>query len=170
MPRTPQTLDPDVRTDPGPTATESAPQQQNVQISADILAAALAKAIETARPAKITVANRKKQTPWTPKDGSPKRTLKRKLFQHGIPVQEDHMTNEWIDLANKLRPGKFCNGLIDVIRRRDKGINITYPMKTQAQRMRLVTEFGLRDFGEIMARCIQEAELPRKTQEELDLD
>lgn len=161
MPRTPQTTEDQTPETPAP--------KQDVQISAEVLAEALAKAIATARPERITVANRKKNTPWTPKDGSPKLKLKRRIYQHGQEVLEERMLNQWIELANKLRPGKYCDGYITVIRRRDKGLDITYPVKTQAQRMKLVTEFGLRDFGEILARCVSEADTPKSaTGEEQD--
>lgn len=131
-------------------------------VSVDALASALTKAIEASRPARITVANRKKNTPWTPKDGSPKLRLKRKLFQHGIAVSEDRLTNEQIKLANQIRPGMYCENYVKVIRRRDKGIDIDYPIRSAPQRLRLVTDFGITSFTQLLQRIIDEAAQPKK--------
>lgn len=154
MPRTPAQTD--LPSDSSlPTADPTLSQQ--ISISADVLAAALAKAIETSRPARITIANRKRNTPWTPKDGVPKLRLKRPLYQHGMEVLEDRLTNEQIELANQLRPGLYCDNYIKVIRRRDKAIDITYPVKTSPQRLKLVTDYGIRNFTELLSTCVTEA-------------
>jgi hypothetical protein len=126
------------------------------------IAQATATAIETARPQKKTIFNRTPHTPWTPEDGSKKLKLKRKTFQHSIEVRPDFHSNEEIALLNQIRPGVYCEGHVRVTRRRDKGIDITWPHKVVAQRMRLVQQFGLRNLREILARCIDEASNPSK--------
>lgn len=124
---------------------------------------ALVKAINSTKPVeKKNAANRKPATPWTPKDGSPKLKLKRKHYQHGMLMDADMETNETIDLLNKLKPGRFLDGWVQVVRRRDKGIDITYPIRTASQRLKLVNQFGIRNFKELLERCIEEASNPAK--------
>jgi hypothetical protein len=137
------------------------PEGPQVSVGASELAAALTHAIEVARPQKKTVFSRKANTPWTPKDGSPKLKLKRKLYQHGLLLPEDRLTNAQIALANKLRPGEYCDGFVRVTRRRDKGINITYPVKTQSNRIELVVKHGVRSLDELFKTCIEQAAMPK---------
>lgn len=127
------------------------------------LAAALFQAIEATKPpAKKNMFNRKPNTPWSPKDGSRKLKLKRKMYQHGLLINEDTVSNDEIDLLNKVRPGLYCDGNVRVYRRRDRGVDIDYVIKTAAQRLRLVNQFGIRNLSELLLRCISEAEAPKK--------
>lgn len=143
---------------------------QNV-VSTDALAEALVKAINLAKPKeKKTAANRVPNTPWTPKDGSPKLKLKRRVHQHGLLLDPDFLTNEQIALFNKLRPGLFLDGHVRVTRRKDRGVDISYPVKTAAQRLRLVNQFGIRSIDELLQRCITEAENPQKDPVDADGD
>lgn len=139
-----------------PTPTPSA------SVGVSELATALTDAINLARPQKKTIFTRKKNTPWTPKDGSPKLALKRKFYQHGIQVLEARLTNAQISLINKLRPGNYCDNLVRVIRRRDKGVDIDYAIKTAPQRLKLVTDYGITSLDQLLERCITEAAQPRK--------
>lgn len=141
---------------------------EEVASQASELASALRDAIEAAKPpTKKTVADRKVNSPWTPK-GTPKIKLKRKIFQHGMPISEQFLKNEQIELCNKLRPGLYCDGYIKVVRRRDKGLDIDYPVKSNTQRMKLATEYGVRSFTELLQTCIKEAENPRKSEFDID--
>jgi hypothetical protein len=125
------------------------------------LAAALVQAINMAKPPeKKNAFTRKANTPWHPKDGSPKIKLRRKFYQHGLLIDPDMETNETIALMNKVRPGTYCDGWVVVKRRRDKGIDIDYSVKTAAHRLKLVNQFGIRSFNELLERCIKEAENP----------
>lgn len=139
-------------------------------VGASELASALVAAINAAKPVeKKNAFNRKVLTPWTPKDGSPKLKSKRKIYQHGLLVDPDKLDNEEIDLYNQIRPGTFLDGYVKVIRRRDKGIDIDYPVKTASQRLRLVNQFGIRNLKELLARCIEEAANPPKIIEDVDI-
>lgn len=134
-----------------------------INVGASELAQALVQAIELTKPAvKKTAVNRKPITPWTPKDGSPKLKLKRKFYQHSMLIDPDYLTNEEIASFNDLRTGTFLDGFVKVTRRRDKGIDITYPIKTAAQRLRLVNQFGIRNLKELLDRCIEEAKHPKQ--------
>jgi hypothetical protein len=137
-----------------------------VSVSANDLASALTAAIEASKPpSKKSVFNRKSRTPWTPVDGSPKLKLKRKIYQHSIPVNEKMLTNETIALCNKIRPGEYFDGYVRVTRRRsDKGIDITYPCKNVQQRMQFVAKTGARSFTELLQRILVDAEKPRKSE------
>lgn len=130
-------------------------------------ATAIADAIRGTQPfVKKTQFNKPSVTAWTPKDGSPQHRLKRKSYHHGMLIgdptePETRMTNEEIDLFNKIKPGTYCNGFVKVIRRRDKGIDIDYPVRTASQRLRLVNDFGIRSFAELLQRCVDEAARPK---------
>lgn len=131
------------------------------------LAVALSLAIRQSAPVeKKTAATKPSVTPWTPKDGSPKLRLKRKAYHHGLllgdpTVEHNRLSNEEIALFNKLKPGSYCNGYVRVSRRRDKGIDIDYPIRTNAQKVRLVNDFGIRSFKELLERCVNEAAQPK---------
>lgn len=143
---------------------------QEASVSASELARALVAAIETTKPvAKKTVVDRVKNTPWTPKDGTPRLKLKRKMYHHGQPLTT-RVSNEEIEQLNKIRPGLYCDGHVSVIRRRDKGINIEYPVKTASQRLKLVNLFGIRNFKELLERINAEAATPAKYKPADELD
>lgn len=126
-------------------------------------AEAMAKVLDAAKPpTKKTIFTRKQNTPWTPKDGSPRLKLKRKIYQHGILLDQKFLSNPEIDAMNKLRPGSYCGGFIRVVRRRDKGLDIDYPIKSPAQRMRLPSTYGLRNITEVVQQCILEAAQPKR--------
>ena len=146
---------------------QATPKESSVGTSE--LAAALVQAINATKPIeKKTFATRKPKTPWTSKDGSPKVALKRKAYQHGMAVDDEKLSNDEITLFNKLRPGRFLDGIVTVTRRRDRGIDISYPVKTAAQRLKLVNLFGIRNLAELLAMCVNEAQNPKKEIEELD--
>jgi hypothetical protein len=138
------------------------------------LAAAIVEAIRSTSPlVRKTQFNKQSKNPWTPKDGSPKPRLKRKAYHHGLLLGDPSEVNnrllpEEIELFNKLKPGTYCDGFVKVIRRRDKGIDIDYPVRAAAQRLRLVNDFGIRSFKELLQRCVEEAAAPKKTSEEDD--
>jgi len=133
----------------------------------DVLAEAIAKAttaaIQAAKPIeKKTIESRKKNTPWTPKDGSPRLKLKRKIFQHSLPVYDKFLKNEDIALCNQLRPGVYGDGWFTVTRRRDKGLNIDYPIKTQAQRVKTATVYRINTFNDLVKLLVDEGNNPKK--------
>lgn len=132
------------------------------------LANALITAIESTREKpKRTIANRVKNTPWQPA-GTPKVKMKREFYQHGIPVTK--VTNEEIELLNKVRPGNYCEGFVKVRLRQDRGIDIDYPVKTASQRLKLVNQFGVRSFAELLQRLIDEHANPKKYRRSDDMD
>lgn len=134
------------------------------------LADAFVDAIErTKPPAKKTIFTRKKDTPWTPKDGSPKLKMRRKFYHHGIPIGEN-VSNEEIALLNQLKPGAYCDGYIRVTLRKDRGIDIDHPVRTASQRLKLVNTYGIRSFGELLQRIIDERNNPSKYRKPEDAD
>lgn len=140
------------------------PQVASGNPQADLVSA-LIQALNATKPeVKKTVVTRKIGSPWHPKDGSPRLKLKRKTYQHGILLNDpqglDRLTNEQIDLFNKIRPGVYCDGVVKVTRRRDRGIDITYPIRTASQRLRLVNQFGIRDLTDLLKRVYDEGENP----------
>lgn len=140
-----------------------------VEAQAD-LAAALAAAIRMTQPvAKKTVATRVKNTPWTPKDGSPRAKMKRKFYQHGIPIGP-RLFNEEIELLNQIKPGYYCDGVVKVTLRKDRGIDVDYPVKTASQRLRLVNQFGITNFASLLRRIIDEKKNPKNYRRSDDLE
>ena len=130
--------------------------------SAQALVEALVQAIQITKPIeKKTVATRTSKSPWDPKDGSKKLKLKRRMFQHGLPIDPDFITNEDIELLNRLKTGRFMDGWVKVFKRKDGGIDIDYPVKTPSQRMKLSGQFGIRSLNDLLARCIEEAKNPK---------
>lgn len=139
-----------------------------INVTASDLASALTQAIEAAKPpTKKNIFTRTANTPWTPKDGSAKLKLKRKVFQHSIQIQDKFLTNEQIAGLNKLRPGEYFDGYVKVTRRRDKGIDIAYPVKNPQQRMMFTTKTGARSFTELIHKLNEEAAKPRKSEFDL---
>jgi hypothetical protein len=134
------------------------------------LADAFVNAIERTRPPqKQTVATLKRKTPWMPADGSPKPKMKRKFYQHGLIIG-NNVSSEEIELLNRLKPGRFCEGNVIVTLRKDKGIDIDYPVRTASQRLKLVNVFGIRSFSELLRRCIDEKSDPKKYRAPEDAD
>ncbi len=134
------------------------------------IAAAIREGIESARPKKITFANRVPKTPWSPKDGSRKTPLKRKIYQHGLLIQAGTVTNEEIDLLNQLKPGSYCSGFITVVRRKDRGLNIDYKIKTNSDKLKLSSQYGIRNFTELIQRLVAEGNNPASYVAPEDLD
>lgn len=137
--------------------------QQQVADSVALLANALVSAIDVAKgPTKKNPFNRKAGTPWTPKNNEPKHKLTRKMYQHSILIDPDMETNETIDLLNEIQPGTYCGGYVKVNKRRDWGIDIDWPMRTVSQRLRLVNQFGIKDFNDALRKCIEEFKTKRR--------
>lgn len=135
--------------------------------SSNDLVNALAEAINLTKPtAKKTISTRRKNTPWTPKDGSPKLKFKRKAHLHGILQHENRLSNEEIALWNQLKPGIYCDGGVKVVRRKDRGIDIEYPCRTASQRLKLVNEHGIISHKSLLERLVEEGKNPKKIESE----
>lgn len=134
------------------------------------LANALADAIRATQPKpKKSIEEVMKQNPWYPTDGSPRSKKKRAFYHHGILIAEN-VFNEEIDRLNKIKPGNYCEGFVKVVLRKDRGIDIDYPIKTASQRLRLVNSFGIRSFRELLDRLIDEQANPTKYRRSEDMD
>ncbi len=151
---------------------DTQPEPESKTAAQDI-ASALLEAIRQTQPmVKKTQFNKQSVTPWSPKAGARSR-LKRKAYHHSLLIGDPkestcRLTNEEIDLFNQLKPGNYCNGYVKVTRRRDKGIDIDYPIRTASQRLRLVNDFGIRSFTELLQRCVWEAAQPKTAVSEDD--
>ena len=135
-------------------------------IGIDLLAKAIAEAttaaIKAAKPIeKKNILTYEGKTPWSPPDGEARVKLKRTMYIHSLMVDPDRVSNPETRLLNKVRPGRYCDGFISIERRRDKGINITWPIKTVDQRMRLSGHFGIRNLEELLQRCVDEDRAPK---------
>lgn len=155
-------------------AVEVNGKQETLNVNAaEALVQALVQAITLTKPVeKKTAATFKSKSAFHPKDGSTRAKLKRKSYHHGVLINRDNgheiISNEEIELFNKIRPGKYCGGYVTVTRRRDKGIDIDYPIRTASQRLRLVNEFGIRSFKELLERIVHEQENPTQYKTEED--
>jgi hypothetical protein len=152
-----------------PVSTATAGQSDARSEATKELAAALTQAIlATKGPEKKTVATRKSGAPWMPKNGEPRAKMNRVFLQHGIEI--DKVTNEQIELLNKLRPGVFCEGVVTVRLTRDRALNIDYGISTSAQRLRLLNQFGIRNFTDLLERLVDESRNPTKYRRAADAD
>jgi hypothetical protein len=95
--------------------------------------------------------------------------MKRKFYQHGLPVEEK-VGNQTKELLNQLKPGHYCDGHVRVTLRKDRGIDISYPVRTASQRLRLVNTYGIRNFDELLQRIIDERNSPSKYRKPDDAD
>lgn len=119
---------------------------------------ALVQAISITKPVeKKTIANRKPGDPWQPTDGSKKLKLKRKMYEHGILMDPDYLSNDDIDVLNKVKVGRFLNGQLIIAKRKDGGINIDFPHKTASQRLRFLSQFRITSLKDICDLAIKEA-------------
>lgn len=126
------------------------------------LAQALVTAIESTRPpTKKNPFNRKKGDPWQPKPGQIKPKLKRAWHQHGGELDPKNLYVEEVELLNKVKPGNYVHGLVQIFKNKDRSYNITWPVKTAAQRLRVLNEAG-GTFALILQRCIDEYADPKK--------
>lgn len=139
------------------------PSATPTSIEVNTLASALITAIESTRPPqKKTVGNRKRNTPWTPTDGSAKiLKLRRPVYHHGLEMDPKRHTNEVCRLLDKIRPGIYCDGFIRIIQRQDKSLDIEYPHRTNAQRLKLLS-FGISSMESLLERVIDEKLNPTK--------
>lgn len=154
----------------GDVAVEAPKDTVGITAAQQALADAFVSAIERTRPPeKKTIANRKPVTPWTPKDGSPKLKMRRKFFQHGMPIGEN-VTNEEITLLNQLKPGRYCEGNVIVTLRKDRGIDVDYPVRTVQQRLKLVNQFHITSFVSLLKRLIDEKANPVSYRKPEDAD
>lgn len=142
---------------------------QNVAI-AD-LAAALTQALEAAKPPqKKTPFNRPRLGPWDPKDGTAKPKLRRTMYHHGIQLTESNLSPEEIELLNKVKAGSYCGGHVRVIKRKDRSLDVDYPIRTASQRLKLVNAFGITSFKSLLERLVAEAADPKQYKSDLDDD
>ena len=139
-----------------PTPTPSG----SVDISA--LTQALIAAINSTKDIKAKPYRRKKNNPYFPKDGSPRLKLRRKCMQHGIEIDEDQLYNEDIDGLNKMKFGRYCGGFVRVIKRKDGSLDIDYPVRTSAQKLKLMNSFGITTFSGLIQRILAERAEPLK--------
>lgn len=156
----------------GVAAVQATPQpvDQNAS-SIKAMADAFVEAIErTKPPAKITVANRKARTPWSPAPGEAAVKLKRKFFHHALAIDPEKVTNQEKELLNQIKPGRYCEGWVTVTLRKDRGLDIDYPVRTNVQRLRLINQHGIRSFTELLSRIIDEKAYPAKYRKPEDKD
>lgn len=129
--------------------------------STEKLISALVQAIQLTKPVeKKNAINRKPGSPWDNPDGNKKIKLKRKMFQHGHPMDSDLLDSEEIELLNKLKVGLYFNGWVKVYKRKDSGIDIDYPIKTTSQRMKLLGMLKGEGLKGLLRQCIEEANNP----------
>lgn len=125
------------------------------------LAQALTEAIKAAQPFRPkTILERTPQTPWSPPPGVPRAELRRPCYQHGNLIESQTVTNEEIELLNRLKPGTYCDGRVKVRPRRDGGLTIDYPVRTASQRIAMLA-YG-RSFKELLERIIDEQQHPER--------
>jgi hypothetical protein len=148
---------------------EETPKERVATEAQKALADAFVSAIERTRPPeKKNPFNRKVKTPWF-ETGQERVKMKRKFYQHGMLIG-DRVNNVDIELLNQLKPGRYCDGIVKVTLRKDRGIDISYPMNTAAQRLKLVNMYKIGSFTDLLRRVIDERNNPTKYRKPEDLD
>jgi hypothetical protein len=105
----------------------------------------------------VPIGKAKIRTPWNPSGNPRKVKLKfKQLYQNGSRVNPDMMSEEEISLVNQLKPGRYNKRKWEVVKRRDKSIDIRVPNKTLQQRMTLKGE--AKDFAAIVQKILLEQE------------
>ena len=128
------------------------------------LADAFMQAMNAVKPVeKKTIMTRKKLNPWTPKDGSAKiLEFRRPMYHHGIPIEAKFTYNEACQLLDKIKVGTYCDKLVTVRKRKDGGLDIDYPIRTAAQRLKVLPYTAGRGFLGLLERIIAERADPKK--------
>lgn len=149
--------------DPTETPAQSAsslgartPSQADSLLIEALTAAIKGAQAQTPSSVKKTTTTRKRQTPWSPPPGVARKKLKRRTYHHGIELGS-RLSNDEIELCNKLVPGAYCDGFVKVIRRRDKGLDIDYPIRTSSQRLRLTNVYGVTNFESLLKLLVNES-------------
>lgn len=134
------------------------------------IAKAIATAIESTRPpTKKNVFTRRAGDPWRAKTGEVKPKLKRIWLQHGREINPDQLYPDEIELLNQAKPGTYCKGLVNIYKRKDRSYDITWSVRTSAQRLRVMNEAGT-TLAAIVQRCIAEYQDPAKFKGPDDLE
>ena len=125
--------------------------------------AALIEAMRAGQPKpKVHAYQRKKICKNCKQEHKNNTNLKRVWFQHGaFELTKLTFCNDVIELMNQVKPGRYVNGLVRVIKRKDRAYDITWPVATIAQRMRVINDAG-DTFAKILQRCIDEANDPKR--------
>jgi len=108
-------------------------------------------------------------TPWNPT--GERRTKKyKKFYMNGALLNPDLMSVEELDLFAQLRPGRYNSRRWEVVRRRDKSLDIRYRNKTFPQRMEMKGDAPA--LTDMLKKIIteQEAQAERRKRGEYDED
>ena len=80
-------------------------------------------------------------TPWNPEGKRDRLKLKNEVFQHGYWLNPIMMTEKTIGLFNQLKPGRYFGRKIEVSRKHDGTLNITWSNAKIEQRMEFAMKF-----------------------------
>lgn len=120
---------------------------------------------------KIPVHLAKARTPWNP--SGERRTVKLKptaVYQNGARLNPVMLSDEEITLLNQVKPGRYNKNKWEVVRRRDKSIDIRFANKSIEQRMEMKGE-AVTLTGMLQKILIeQEAQAQRRKRGEIEED
>lgn len=126
----------------------------NAELAATIADAARA----AAPPRQLTFDEYSPVSPFNPK-GTKGRELPFPVYQNGVRLHSDTLHDEEFALLPKLRPGRFCAGLVTIAETERGGqrhVRIDYANETQDQRIALKNE--VRNFTDMLKRCVAESQ------------
>lgn len=134
-------------------------QSVNVKdlVNALVTAITLTKPIE-----KKTTINRVRHNPYYPPAGTPRLKLKKLWYQNGNEIDVEQLYNEDIDELNKMKAGRYMAGHLRIVKRKDGGMGIEYPIRTAAQRLKLQNQFHISNFTDLVKRINAERADPTK--------
>jgi hypothetical protein len=138
------------------------PQQTDTPAAPAIDMTAFVQALKeaTGNEAKqISLAAYRAKTPFNPTGDRTRPKLTRRTFQNGARLREHFLTNEEIDLLNKIKAGEYGSTVrVRVIETNDDGANptveIQYRNKTTDDRMAFKGEFHT--FGDLLRAIVKQ--------------
>jgi hypothetical protein len=103
----------------------------------------------------------KPTSPWNPEGKRNRAKFVRETFQHGRWVNPMMVSEETIQLFNQLKPGRYLNRKVEVIRSQDGAINITWSNAKIEQRVEFYRNYPTIDHV-LRAVIAERAEKERK--------
>lgn len=118
-------------------------------------ATAVRSVIDAVKPPKVSIADFKPVTAFNP-TGARRRRLKRTVYQNGARMNPALLTDKEIALLDKVKPGRYCEGLVtvhEVQRGGNTEVHLAYANKTLEDRMALKNV--ARNLQDMLEQCCQ---------------
>lgn len=144
-----------------PSASTADATAAALQTTADVLTSVVNR-LDAQQPIKIPIQNARIPSPWNPegKKASERTRFKRPTFQNGRQLFESTLTEQEIDLFNRLKPGRYGpdRRFVVIVRANDRAVQLRYPCKTLEERMENSAYAAGEGIAGILKKLVAEAE------------